>query len=331
MMVPSEYLFEVRGRLRAPTLPSTALFGALVSAYDELFGDARGWLEEWLGGGEPPFAVSSMFPRYGETLFWPKPLGLVTELPKTDAAKGRQKEFKRIAYISTGILEDYLEGRLTPEGFAERFLAGAFAVCGPAVARKEEMGPEPPQAFFASAMFVHNRRSALVLGGEEDEDLVAVRRFEVRTWTYLPKAGLFFRAEVREDFVDRFTALLRHICDTGVGGDRSTGCGQLRWLDGKAPSLREKSGWRRGVSLSLWYPTEEETRRLADGASRYEVVRLRLKASGRGEEQVWKPSLCFLKEGADVDFRPGAVAGRCLALSGGIVQYGQTVVLGGRP
>jgi len=82
-----------------PTIPADTLFSALVSAWERRGGDPSLWLSPFLEGN-PPFLLSSAFPRTQSHLLFPKPLSFqpsvewkeVDFLPKDDfflAAQGR--------------------------------------------------------------------------------------------------------------------------------------------------------------------------------------------------------------------------------------------------
>ena len=82
-----------------PTIPADTLFSALVAAWERCGGDPSLWLSPFLEGN-PPFLLSSAFPRTRNHLLFPKPLSFqpswewkeVDFLPKDDfflAAQGK--------------------------------------------------------------------------------------------------------------------------------------------------------------------------------------------------------------------------------------------------
>ncbi|MGH3147130.1 MAG: type III-A CRISPR-associated RAMP protein Csm4 [Rubrobacter sp.] len=183
-------------------VPSDTLFSAICHAYLDLSG--VGALESLLdrfSEGEPPFLVSSAFPFAGETLFLPAPR--IAPPPRAEEqVRGAKKRLKETAWLS---LEDFSRV-LRGEDVSEEERAALLP-------RKELLPRVALDRATSSSAIYHVRRAVFPEGG-----------------------GLWAILDIRDESLTE--ALIASLCllgDSGLGGERTMGCGQFEPTFGELP------------------------------------------------------------------------------------------------
>lgn len=92
------------------TIPSDTLFSAMVSAWRLLGGNVDEFLKPFLADPpNPPFLITSTFPRAGEVRFYPAPVDLSLCI-SPDKLKDYGKKIKKVQYLFEGLFLRLLKG-----------------------------------------------------------------------------------------------------------------------------------------------------------------------------------------------------------------------------
>lgn len=224
--------------------PSDTLFSALCHAYLGAFGvDA---LEELLGrfdseNGEPPFLISSAFPYCGDTLFLPLPRIAPGGRAK-EAERGDLKLLKDTSWVS---LEDFTR-LLRGEDPAD------IRTSGSKLPRKELLPRVALDRESSNSSIYYLRRAAFPENG-----------------------GLWALLDVRDESLEpRLQQTFHLLGDTGLGGERTMGCGFFEPEFSEPPgSLTQLLGREAPyISLSRVSPEPQEA---AEKVERYTLVESR--------------------------------------------------------
>jgi len=241
-------------------LHSDTLFSALVNCWSQLYPDDLNLFfpKEAKSLVIPFFAISSAFPYMKERLYFPKPY-LPLDIPKeiTEANPNLSKKLKSITYFSQTLFEKVIsneEIRISTDWISAD---GRFAHSK--TLSKREAGEIP---------FVMVDVPRIVKDRMTDE----ATPFHFTRIQFYKDAGLFFLAKFQNDeWEKKFTAVLRLLGDTGIGGDRSVGHGlfQVKLIDDiDICTPKEPSHF---LTLSLYHPTVAEAKNINMEAS-YQIV-----------------------------------------------------------
>lgn len=247
--------------------PSDTLFSALCHAYLGAFGvDA---LEELLRrfdseNAEPPFLVSSAFPYCGDTLFLARPRIAPGEWAE-EAERGDRKLLKDTSWVS---LEDFT-----------RLLRG-----------------EAPSDVKTSGDKLPSKELLPRVALDRESSNSAI--YYVRRAAFPENGGLWTLLDVRDETLEpRLRQTFHLLGDTGLGGERTMGCGFFEpefveppgdltlLLDGQSPY----------ISLSRVSPEPEEA---AEKADRYTLVESRGWMQSPSGLQRKRRSAWFFAEGS---------------------------------
>lgn len=224
--------------------PSDTLFSALCHAYLGAFGVDD--LVELLGrfdsiNPEPPFLISSAFPYCGDTLFLPQPRIMPGEQAE-QAERGDRKLLKDTSWVS---LEDFA-----------RLLSGeapaAIGTSGPQLPRKELL-------------------PRVALDRESNNSSI----YYVRRAAFPENSGLWTLLDVKDESLEpRLRQTLHLLGDTGLGGERTMGCGffEPEFEELPAALTRLLDGDPPYIALSRVAPEPEEAAAKVD---RYTLVESR--------------------------------------------------------
>lgn len=206
--------------------PSDRLYSAVSLAMQQL-----GWLEQWLDASaraaHPAVAFSSLFPAQRETLFAPPPATLWP--PETNLVKAPNPAFlakirwSAARFVPISVIESLANGQPI---LADQWLPDAESGC---LLRRDRPNSSP----FRYAA----RTSAAV-------DRITRASVHPKTWSCIEfesGSGLWSLARFADDsaesmWKDRVKAAFRLLEDTGFGGRRTSGWGQLA-----APQFEEGS------------------------------------------------------------------------------------------
>ncbi len=241
------------------TLGSDSLFAALVT--QALLVDAEMSGQALLcafndEGSQPPFLLSSLFPRIGNLILLPRPalkLPLFDEALRASIGKG----FKKLRYLSPQLFADVCAGR----PFSHKPIimqAGKVWVSH----------AELPNAQDAPIWTIDAIPHVTV-----DRVDSTSAYYEVGRVTYAAGAGLGLLVQFNtEDAQATFEHLLTLLGESGLGGRRSSGFGGFSWEHGPDLVLDLGPTGERVLLLSRYVPTDAELPGLRSERAAYQLI-----------------------------------------------------------
>jgi CRISPR-associated protein Csm4 len=240
----------------ADLVHADTLFSALCSAWAVVYGDdavAHDLIPSQNAPLDPPFLLSSAFPRTGDVRLYPKPL-----LPSPRAQHGAWKD---VRWVSEAVFAAWLAGNPLPPTRALH--SGQVVVSEDEAVRMigDLQGlPRDP------VLWKSVRVPRVTLDGLSH----ASELWHFGRLHFAPGCGMHFWVEIRR-LEDRFWAALRLLGDMGLGGDRSAGHGlfDVQWTEDVPP-------WHasdvRFVTLSPLYPAPAQVGTLFQGQCSYRLL-----------------------------------------------------------
>lgn len=252
------------------------VFSALCSVIADLEGaQTLGALLAEFIQGDPPFLLSSAYPRAGDVRLLPRPAlrwsGGPDDTPDAGALLA-DKALKRVRLLSWGLFGVWVGGRPSP----------AFEA--PQVAHGEQIWLTPgdlaraPQAIRGRWWRVDAVPRVTI-----DRRTAASTIYHCGRVAFAPECGLHFLVWWRRhDWTRVIERALTALGDAGLGGERSAGYGQFSWAasdPGELPSWQGATGF---VTLAPYCPTvaELESGALGAGAAWELLPRFGWTASG---------------------------------------------------
>lgn len=244
------------------TMPSDSLFAALVARLARTGGAqaVQNFCKLFLNGGDPPFVLSSTFPLAGNVRFFPVPA-----LARRGAADAREKEFKRVEFLSEGAFRNVLDGKSLKDIFnADHLLQG-----GKMLLTAEDFKALPAELQKKNAEVWKNaQRPRVAL----DRSTSQSNLFFVGEVRFAAQCGLWFAVHwLKNDGAVRgtFSNLLHDLAAAGLGAERASGMG-ISEVNSMSPiELPDvQNAW---VTLSRYLPAEDEVSALGDGNSAYSI------------------------------------------------------------
>lgn len=240
---PLHVTSELRGLESAEEIVrSDTLLSALLSLWRRFYDDDPADIVDKI-------RLSSAFPFIGETMYFPRPANLRIS---GGGEAGKEKERKKVEYLSAGLFKLALEGEVDSRAFNPH--NGIFA-CTP-----EEL---PDAEVIPTTLRTRPRVTIDRSTGESTP-------FNFSEVEFGPNCGLWFAAELDGVPEERFVAALNLLGDEGLGGDRSVGMGLFEASEGNTV-LPETSGDGHLI-LSLFCPSEKELARLDLENSYYRLI-----------------------------------------------------------
>lgn len=293
-----------------PFPPSDLLFSALVNIWNKVFGDASGLVKRF---EENEIQLSSAFffiRQNAKTIrFLPKPV--VAGLLKTD----EHKKLKKIMFVSEAIITNGIlpDDWLDPDKCT---LIDGRLLCLSSELSGEAAGNIPVyKEITVPKVKVHTTDEEHRLYNQTN-NLFPLTDTGIETGYYF-----YLNESLPADEKQKLNTVLNLLADEGLGGDRSSGCGQFRKVRLQTcESVSEKSsGYYLSVSLSN--PAENER----DAFEYYQlIIRGGRETNGYGRLKL----VNMIAEGAIVS-RP--VSGRIVDISpngnGDYLRYGKTFLI----
>lgn len=206
---------------------SDTLFSAFLNAFLLLFGKKE--LENLIGkfkNYEPPFLISSAFPYWQESLFFPVPKNQISI----------EKKVKKIEFVEQKGFEELLQGKRL-DNFLDKLKT---------IPQEEE--PHYPWDI----------ENVPRVGLSRFDNHPGERFFYFGEVNYKENAGFFFLIKyLNKEFKDKFEATIRLLADEGIGGDRSSGKGFFELLTFKEIEIKVPENADGVITLSLYYPKDE--------------------------------------------------------------------------
>lgn len=220
------------------TAHSDTIFSGIVNCYRSLYGNEalEALLERYKT--RPPFKLSSSYPYYKDKLFYPFPMNI--DLSEYTSF---EKEFKKVKYLSQGLLEKYLYNSLTSEDFdKENIIHQEYLV-------DKKLG----KSITGNGEFIKKREVPHVtLDRENNQSQI----YYMNETVFKPDTGLFFLLRIYDKSIEnKVKASIRLLGDKGLGGNRSNGRGLF------TPSFSElniQTENKLPYTLSLVFPDKQD-------------------------------------------------------------------------
>ncbi|MGC8857298.1 MAG: type III-A CRISPR-associated RAMP protein Csm4 [Anaerolineae bacterium] len=253
-------------------LHSDTLFSALCLIWQQLGGNLDAFLNNFprqrfeenkpvqILSGEPPLRISSAFPFWSRqenkrlvesVFFFPKPYLRLRLHSRTDSLS-QAKALKRVQFVSQRIFEMLLAGQ---EVTFEASIQGG----------KIWLTPQEKQKIEGEKIWVEETRPHVTV----DRISSASQVYAVGQVRFQQGSGLFFLVDYEDErWQPVLEKALRALGDSGIGGERSSGCGQFDLEIVENFTLHIPETADAFTSLSLYWPPEEEAKSgVLDGAS----------------------------------------------------------------
>jgi CRISPR-associated protein Csm4 len=238
-------------------LHSDTLFSAIVSIHAQIFGNTEDFIEQLENSKLKLSSVYYCLEQEDERIYFlPKPVNCLT-------FKGKYKDIKAIKYISkevweAGISPDNWEGDESLVILQKKFLCTKEELKRLKI-RDEEI---PDLHFF----YEHTSPKVKVHGENKSDSFYHETNLHIADNSHLesnPSVHFYFLMEYNPDFVyeDELYTCLNLLADTGIGGQRSTGAGQLTGIEKMKENsfrLTISSEETKECSVSMSIPRDEE-------------------------------------------------------------------------
>jgi CRISPR-associated protein Csm4 len=238
--------------------PSDSLWSAIISRLVEQAGEARAkQLAEALRGDAPPLALSSLFPRAGDVLFFPRPMRLPRSGEENQGL--RPKDVKKVKWLSERLFRAVLEGQSLSSAMA----GAVYWHDGVVALTRDEREPFPADF----KIWAVEKRPRVAVGRVDNASQI----YHTGRATFAPQAGLWFAVHWQdESWRTTIETTLADLAVTGLGGNRSVGFGACQiekfgWLTLPEPA---DGLW---VSLSRYLPRSDEMRAFDHAQAAYAV------------------------------------------------------------
>ncbi len=325
-----EYIYKLKIKYRVKEVPikSYTLFGAFCSAYYTLYGKLD-FLESYKkNSNDIPFIISSLYPYYKDILFFPMPLYPIKKSLNQEELR-KLKKIKKISFVSLNILKKLLKKELAVDDF--------FSIEIDNYLKSETNNKDKNKYTFISNSFLCENKKIdentiilyktdwIIRNKQARNQYEENERFEQKFYFFNPEGGLFFLVRFfNESFIEKFNKIINLLSDIGIGGLTSIGSGAFSIVDYKEfnewNDIKESSGF---ISLSPFYPSDEDIKNISNSESYYKIESVRLKSTNFDNEQLWKPKISFFKEGSNFSYNINNLfTGKNIIIANKIVQYG---------
>ena len=284
-----------------PHCPSDTFFSALITMLAEVEGPRA--VEAFAApfeDGQPPFLLTSIFPRAGDLPLLPMPFIRVnlTEKP------GQRKLLKRLRYVSPLIFRRILNGKSLDAYTSDGYGQGAFLQNGKVWIAVKEIAKLPEN-------WNRDRLHEQKVWVSRSMDRVAVDRvasastvYRTGRTVYAPGCGLWlgvrWSGEPNPKHQAQLETLLMHLGDVGMGGERSVGYGQFTSSAGSlALDLPDATPNGPTLTLSRYLPGKDELPQALRGEhAAYRLVTVPGWLSAPGKKSQRRRQVRMLVEGA---------------------------------
>lgn len=287
--------------------PSDSLFAALVAQLALI--KPSEFVNQWCQAynENPPFLLTSAFPRAGDQLFFPLPLNLWEHLSEPITTTGQPvlspKAIKRISYVSKDILDEILTGKF------ENFIHGRLLQNGELILTQSNLDMLDVEIKNHKQLWKISKRPRVTVGREASQSNL----FHTGITTFSKNCGLWFGVIWRsDDHKDRMLLeiLLGLLCDSGLGGERSAGLGAAQIIKQTSFEMPDPENGP-VLLLSRYCPKPEELGSLKHPSARYRLVRVGGWAQSPEKKAQRRKTVNLIEAGAVLHNLPDSPAG-CL-------------------
>jgi len=227
---------------------SDTLFSALCHALLLLQGPSalNSLLDHFLRDPDPPFLLSSCFPFWNGSFYFPLPLNQFAQ----------DKQLKKVRFIEKSAWEKLLAGHPLESLLSESSVKTIPAL--PGSHSDETHGASPPYRLVNAPHIAPSRLNA------SPQD----RFFHAGEVFYDPHFSFFFLIRYNDpadDLKNTFKAALRLLCDEGIGGERSSGKGLFFQPSFDSISLDTPANPNAALTLSTYFPQDHELPGIPNG------------------------------------------------------------------
>lgn len=251
----------LEGETSAEHCPSDTLFAALVATLADLDRPeaVRGFVAPF-EAGEPPFLLSSLFPRAGDLPLLPLPRLKIELTPE----RGQRKLLKRLRYVSPRLFRAIL-ARETVDGYAKDGGQGCFLQEGQVWLSVDEKSALPkawrelgPEALREQKVWQAKAVDRVTIDRASSASAV----YRVGRTVYAPACGLWLGVQwprgMETAARQQVETLLTHLGDRGLGGERSVGYGQFEWAETTFSLDLPAADGPYALTLSRYLPATDE-------------------------------------------------------------------------
>jgi CRISPR-associated protein Csm4 len=300
------------------TLASDSLFAALVAQAAKI-SRARGpkcepaWVTPF-DAGNPPLALSSLFPRLGGLVLLPRPALPIP--PMSDSLRETiGKGFKKLRYLSPQLFAAVCAGRpiesppLITQG-GKVWISPDEADLLPTEWRKQPSENDDGWRARVNETAIWQIESLPRVTVDRVSNASAY--YEVGRVTYAPEAGLALLVRFADPQAQQpFEQLLSLLGDSGLGGRRSSGYGAFCWKREPEVRLDLPAAGARSVLLSRYVPHgDAEFAALQNPAASYNLIDVHGWLYSVGKPAQRRAKLRMVAEGAVIAAAPEQVRGK---------------------
>jgi CRISPR-associated protein Csm4 len=260
------------------SIPADTLFSAICQTWRTFYGEES--LTDFLAQYETgePFLLTSAFPFAGDLRFFPKPLGIKSEIRFSDDDR---KNLKKVRFVSEKRFRQIVNGELIASNRGD-------LINNDDLINDEEIWVHDDDKSPPTVWQTHTIPRVTL-----DRQSSASEIWHLKNVKFRKGCGLWFTAKFEaEETRTRIETLLRVLGDTGIGGERSAGYG-LFDLDSEPAEPESDKQTDRFVTLSPICPRDaDELERLIQGDVGYALVERSgwissSEASYMRRQQVW--------------------------------------------
>ncbi len=270
----------------------SALFQTLAAVSDKIHFDEL--LNEF-NSGDPPFSITSAYPFAGDIRFFPMPLNVrFAENPQDKTNALKEKELKRISFVSEKIFRKLLGNysKLSENLIPTQLLKGGLLV---SEAELQNLPVDIRKN--GRRIFEDQEKHARVTIGRINN---ASNLFFTGNVRFAPDCGLWFGIKWLKQtspWKETLPFLFSLLEDEGIGGERSSGIGQVKIEPWRTVELPDPSG-KLWITLSRYLPLPEEFPALSDKNARYSLDFVGGWMYSPGSSSQRRKSINMLKEGS---------------------------------
>jgi len=289
----------LEGEVSGAHCPSDTLFAALIATLAGLEGTVgvTAFVTPF-ANGQPPFLLTSVFPRAGDLSLFPLPHARLELTPQP----GQRKLFKKLCYVSPVILRRILNRRPLDD-YVGAGKKGVFLQEGQVWIAAEETAKLPEG-------WNGNRLREQKVWDHTPVDRVAVDRvssasnvYRIGRTVYASECGLWFGVQWPGDpdaaWQTQLETLLAHLGDTGLGGERSVGYGQFTYCRATGGlDLPAATPGAPALTLSRYLPAADELPTALRGAASYRLEAVPGWLNAPGQRAQRRKQVRMLVEGA---------------------------------
>lgn len=278
---------------------SDTIFGAICWGLWFIYGEdiLLQFLSSYLEGS-PPLIISSTFPFInlnGNQIIhlFPKPKLVVMDPQKTESLYKKSKDFNKAQYVDHMLFQEIIDNRLTDETLFRKLINNEL------IQSKDLKILSRTSIDHFPVKFIDIPKNAVdrINGGTIEGKLYHVREGKVDS-----KNGVFMLCKVADEWINKILTIFQFYSDKGLGGDSSVGKGCYVLDVKRGFPIKEASEGKRWVSLSLFYPGNEEWYYFKNNIDEawYSITKRKgkIESSFYTEKDVWEKSLLMFEEGS---------------------------------